>query len=427
MSKSESKIGVGMIGRGTVGGGVEKWFNEGHNKQFGLELKKIVVRDPKKHKDSKTPLTKETRDIIDDPDIQIVVELMGGTVPAADYIFSALNAGKNVVTANKAVLATHMPKLFRVAREKNVDIAFEASVGGGIRVMDNIRSYRGDRINSIKGILNGTSNYILSRMEEGKDFEQALHEAQEKGFAEADHSSDTGGFDTRYKLSILASLAYNTWFKPDDIEMKGIMEVSPIDIKFAAEKNYSIKLLGIAKRKKDHSIELRVTPAFVKKDQQLARVADEYNAILIDARDAGEHMYTGKGAGRFPTTSAVIKDLTTLSENIKTGKTDQLPALDSGVQMADSRDIETAGYIRVNLKNTYGSAVDVLQRLARHKINLKDSTQDSTLEQSIDGITFIPDRNTFYPIKKRNIDNAMADLKKSKRIFGIPVFIPFEE
>lgn len=427
MNKVVAKIGVGMIGRGTVGGGVEEWFNSGRNRQFGLELKKIAVRSPEKHNGSKFPLTTSPKELVSDPKIQIIIELIGGIDPASGYIFDALNTGKSVVTANKAVLASHMPELFESARKRNVNIAFEASVGGGIRIIDTLRSYRGDRINSIKGILNGTSNYILSRMEEGKDFRVALVEAQRKGFAEADHSSDTGGFDTRYKLSILASLAYNTWFKPEDIDIKGIMDISPIDLRFADEKGYSIKLLGIAKRQNDRFVELRVTPAFVKKEKQLARVTDEYNAILIDANDAGEHMYTGKGAGRFPTASAVIKDLTTLAENIRSGKNDSLPTLDSKMQIADSSETESAGYIRVKLKHIPGSAVDVLQRMADHNLNLVNSTQDELFKEQIGKETFIPDRITFERTKKKNIEDALLDIQKSKRIQGKPVFIPFEE
>ncbi|OGH07226.1 MAG: hypothetical protein A2171_02755, partial [Candidatus Levybacteria bacterium RBG_13_35_9] len=310
MGRIESRIGVGMIGLGTVGGGVEKWFQQGGGETQGLELRRIAVANPDKPRDTQVPLTSDIKDVIKDPSIQIVIEVMGGIDPASGYITDALNEGKSVITANKAAIATNMPHLFEAARTRNADLAFEASVGGGIRIIHVINSFQAERIEAIKAILNGTSNYILTQMEKGLTFDEALIQAQEKGFAESNHLSDTGGYDTRYKLTILASLGFNTWFDPEAISRRGMADISPIDLDFAAkygveegESGYSVKLLAIAKRREDNSVELRVTPALISKDHPLSSVRDEYNAVYLEGSNAGPQMLTGKGAGREATTS----------------------------------------------------------------------------------------------------------------------------
>lgn len=227
MNLTERPIYAGMIGMGIVGGGVAKSFAEGRFDPEGIILKTVAVRNPFKSRDvylpSSAKLTDNAYSIIEDTAIDIVIEAMGGTNEAREYVFQALKAGKHVVTANKALLGEDLPKLFDLAREKGVSLSFEAAVCGAIPVIGNLRDYlRLQRITSIKGILNGTTNYILSRMEDGMDFDAALEEAQGLGIAEANHSLDTGGFDARSKLAILASIASGTHIRPDDIPCRGI-------------------------------------------------------------------------------------------------------------------------------------------------------------------------------------------------------------
>ncbi len=432
MSKKVQKIGIGILGRGVVGGGVASWIEEfGH--KYNLELKKIAVRNPAKHKDFKEIITTKPQEIIEDPEIQIVVELMGGIMPAGDLIMSALETGKSVATANKAVIAMRMREIFAAAKQNNADIGFEASVGGGIRIIKSMYSYRGDKINTIKGILNGTTNYILSRMEEGQDFESALKQAQEKGFAEADHISDTGGFDTRYKIAILASLGFNRYINPDDINVKGITDISPIDMDFSSKyktdegnRGYVIKLLGSAQRTKKNKINISVGPVMVRKESQLANINDEYNAIYVDSDYAGAHMYTGKGAGRHATASAVVMDILHLADNIRENRRDTLPSLDSKIEIEDFANTTARGYLRVNLRHIPGSAAEVFRLLAENGLNVEDSVQRKKYQFQSKGNIFIPDVITIDKARQIDIQNALAQIRESKKIHGKSVFIPID-
>ena len=433
MSGVESRIGVGMIGLGTVGGGVEKWFRQGGGEAHGLELRRVAVANPDKPRETQFPLTGSVQDIIKDPKIQIVIEVMGGITPASDYIFDAINEGKSVITANKAAVATKMPEVFDAARSRNADFAFEASVGGGIRIIQVINSFQAERIEAVKAILNGTSNYILTQMEKGLSFDEALLDAQKMGFAESDHSSDTGGYDTRYKLAILASLGFNTWFDLELIDRKGMADISPIDLDFASkygveegESGYAVKLLAIAKRRGDNFVELRVTPALISRDHQLASVRDEYNAVYLEGSNAGPQMLWGKGAGREATTSAVTMDLLRVASNLRVGITGYLPTLDGDTQVVDPTTVETAGYFRVNLKHVPGSGERFFGIMRQNGLNVADSLQRKRFAQVIEGETVIPDINTIEPAPQKNIEQALSDLKTSDRIIGEPLFIPFE-
>lgn len=433
MGRIESKIGVGMIGLGTVGGGVERWFKQGGGEKHGLELRRIAVANPDKPRDTQAPLTLDVKAVINDPSIQIIIEVMGGINPATDYIKDALNKGKSVITANKAAIATNMPNLFDTARSRNVDLAFEASVGGGIRVIHVINSFQAERIEAIKAILNGTSNYILTQMEKGLSFDEALAQAQLKGFAESNHMSDTGGYDTRYKLAILASLGFNTWFNPETISRMGMADISPIDIDFASkygveegESGHTVKLLAIAKRHGDNSVELRVTPALISKDHPLSSVHDEYNAVYLEGSNAGPQMLTGKGAGREATTSAVTMDLLRVASNLRVGVTDYLPALNGNMRIVDPATVETAGYFRVNLRHIPGSGERFFGIMRQNGLNVADSLQRKRFAQTIGGERVIPDINTIEDAPQGNINQAIEDLRNSDRVIEEPLFIPFE-
>lgn len=422
-------INVGLIGFGTVGTGVVRYFNEGNADRFGVNLTRVAVHDPSKRRSVQfSSLTANAADIIDDPDIDIVVELMGGVGRAKDYMFDAINLGKSVVTANKAVMSRHMKELFDVARLHSVDLAFEAAVGGGIPIIETFNRYRGDRINRVMAIINGTTNYILTKMEDGADFDPALADAQEKGFAEKpNHTLDTGGFDSRDKLAVLASLAFNAQVNVEDIPCRGITDITSVDIDFAREHGYAIKLLAIAQRHSDGKVELRVNPALIKREHPLASIRDEFNALYVESRWAGPQTFTGRGAGADPTAIAVVSDILHVAENIRKGTSDELPALDSKVKYADPDDIRRKGYMKVNLKDVPGSLHAVTGILFRHRLNLKNSIQREGFAQSVNGHQYIPDIITFDPAPQRVIEAALKEMKRSKSVYGTPFFLSFEE
>jgi len=433
MKKENSPIEVGLIGRGTVGKGVEEWFDSKNAKKFNIKLNKIAVAHPEKHQDAIAPVTKDPYELIEDKGIKVVVELMGGIDPAYEYVSSALDNGKSVVTANKAVVATHMPDLYEKAEKNGVDLAYEASVGGGIRIVNSINTYEGEEIREIVGILNGTSNFILTEMGKGKTFNQALKMAREKGFAEADHSSDTGGHDAKYKLSILASLGFNTWFDPEKISTKGITDISNIDIDFAANhgrenggRGHTIKQLAVARRLDDRIVDLYVSPALIRNDHPLASVRGEYNGILLNTQLGGLHQYSGKGAGQKPTASAVVADLIRVTDNWMTNLTDPYPSLDSGMQIADPGERMNAGYIRMDLLNQPGSLHEVSGIMSKQALNIANTSQRDRFEHQLGGDNFIPDIHTIYEAKSNSIDHALDNLRKSKKIHGKPVFIRIE-
>ncbi|RLB02902.1 MAG: homoserine dehydrogenase, partial [Deltaproteobacteria bacterium] len=311
-------IGVGLIGFGTVGTGVVRLLLENASlleERIGLRLKlrRIADLDIERDRGVKIPreiLTTDALQVIEDPTVDIVVELIGGIEPAKSFILRALELGKPVVTANKALLAQHGKELFEKAQQKGVPIGFEGSVGGGIPVIKALREgLVANRIEVILGILNGTSNYILTKMtEEGKNFEEALREAQRLGYAEADPSLDVEGTDAAHKLTILASLAFGTWVDLDWVYVEGISHLSPLDIEFSKEFGYRIKLLAIAKRGTE-GLQLRVHPTMIPAEHLLSQVKGVYNAIYLAGDAVGPTLLYGQGAGALPTGSAVVSDL----------------------------------------------------------------------------------------------------------------------
>ncbi|NPB08853.1 MAG: homoserine dehydrogenase [Thermodesulfobacteria bacterium] len=329
-------IKIGIIGFGTVGSGTVKILFENQaliKKRLGcpLVVKKIAVRDlslPRRIAVPEGLLTTDVEAIIKDPEIKIVVELIGGIEPARTYILKALEAGKHVVTANKAVLAEHGRELFAAAAERGVDIAFEAAVGGGVPIIKTLKeSLAGNRILSLVGIVNGTCNYILTRMtEEGLAFETVLKEAQEAGFAEADPSLDIEGWDAAHKLAILASLAYGTEVPLDRIYVEGIRDIEPLDLSFARELGFVTKLLAIC-RETGEGLEVRVHPALIREDHVLSSVRMAYNAFYIRGDAVGDILLYGLGAGQMPTGSAVVSDIVDLARNVLAGASGRVPPL----------------------------------------------------------------------------------------------------
>jgi len=318
-------IAVGLLGCGTVGTGVlqllqTKHTDYAHRIQSSLGITKVLVRDLTRARDGVDPalLTTDAEDILEDPEIQIVVEVMGGIEPARSYILQALRAGKHVVTANKALVARHGQELFEAAAESGVALYFEAAVAGGIPIIQTLkRSLAANTLDSVYGIINGTTNYILSAMtDEGRDFEAVLKEAQAQGFAEADPTDDIEGFDAAYKLAILAALMFKRRIDVKQIHRVGIQHISAQDIAYARQFGYTIKLLAIAKRHGEH-MEARVHPTMIPSDHPLASVNGVYNALLVHGDAVGELMFYGRGAGQMPTASSVVGDLLNLAAELE--------------------------------------------------------------------------------------------------------------
>jgi homoserine dehydrogenase len=317
-------ITVGLLGMGTVGTSVVKILTENANdilQKVGVpvKIKKIMVRQLDKVRDIEVDaeFTTNIDDIINDQDIDIIVEVMGGIIPTKDYIVRALAAGKHVVTANKDVVAKYGQEVFEAADQSKVDFLFEASVAGGIPIIRPLKQcLAANKISEVMGIINGTTNYMLTKMtNEGLDFDSVLAEAQSKGYAEADPTADVGGFDAARKIAILASIAFGSRVSIDDVYVEGITTISTEDIAYAKELGYVIKLLAIAKDD-ERGIDVRVHPAFIPAKHPLAAVQDVFNAIYIKGDAVGETMFYGRGAGGMPTASAVVSDIIDVARNI---------------------------------------------------------------------------------------------------------------
>ncbi len=330
------KVNVGLIGFGTIGAGVAKILLENRqviSDRLGakLNLQKIADLDITTDRSVALPdgiLTTDIEELIGNPEIDIIIELIGGYEPARTFVSRALKSKQSVVTANKALLAKHGNELFSLARENGVDFYYEASVAGGIPIIKVMReSLAGNQINSVCGILNGTCNYILSKMgDEGADFAEVLQTAQDLGYAEADPTFDIEGIDTAHKLAILTSLAFATPIDYDKIHVEGISAVKPVDFAFAQEFGYKIKLLAIAK-KEDNCIETRVHPTMIPEKHMLAKIDDVFNAVFVNADALGPSLYYGQGAGMMATASAVVGDLVDIARNCLDKSLQRIPDL----------------------------------------------------------------------------------------------------
>lgn len=324
----EETVNIAILGYGTVGSGVNEVINNNSKnveRWSGkkVKVKKIFVR--KSHTEllnNSEVFTSDFGEILNDPEIKIVVESMGGIDPAYDFVRRCLKSGKSVVTPNKLLVATHGAELLKVAEDNNLSFKFEASVGGGIPIIEPMmRSLNANNITRICGILNGTTNFILTKMrKENLSFEEALKMAQKLGYAEADPTADVEGLDARNKICILASIAYGSHVYPQDVYVQGISDISLDDMKCAEKLGYVIKLIACAQKDKDGKFSVFVAPMLVPKSNPLAIVDDVFNAVLIDGDCTGEVMLYGKGAGKFPTASAVVSDIVCCINNFGTHK-----------------------------------------------------------------------------------------------------------
>lgn len=372
-----SSLGIGLAGLGTVGSGVVLALERNAGLisartggQVKLEIARVLVRDPAKLRPVTLPeevLTISWRELVADPAVDIVVELIGGTTDAFEIVAAALKAGKPVVTGNKALLAERGVELFALSKEHDTPIHFEAAVAGGIPIIKTVQeSFIGNRIHSIVGIINGTSNYILERMTNAAlEFPAALAEAQALGYAEADPALDVNGWDAAHKAILLATLAYGFPIDPAKVHVAGIEQVRPIDIEFATRLGYVVKLLAVVREHPDGAVELRVQPSFIAKSHILASVQGVFNAVAVHGDAAGESLFYGRGAGQDPTASSVVADLVEAARSLAhaNGHRGFLPYRESG-ELLPVDDTETAYYVRFDVTDRPGVIAEVARVLA---------------------------------------------------------------
>lgn len=419
-------INIGIIGVGVVGSSVVKILEE--NKEIisaragvNLVVKKGVVKNLNKTRNINIPLYENPDEILNDKEIDIVIELMGGVQEAYEIAKKALQNKKALITANKAMLAYHRYDLQQIAND--IPIGFEASVCGGIPIIKALKDGLGaNHILALKGILNGTSNYILTQMiQENQDFNTALKQAQKLGYAEADPSLDINGGDAGHKLLILASLAYGIDAKPKDIIIEGIESISPDDIDFANEFGYSIKLLGIAK-KEGNEIELRVHPAMINKNKMISKVEGVMNGISVIGDRVGETLYYGAGAGGDATASAVISDLIEIAR----GKSSLMLGFENSPHipftLKEKDHIKSHYYVRLLTIDKPGVLAQIASILSKNNISISAFLQKESKQQNSAKILFSTHITTEYDIK-----NTLDELKKLDSILQDPYMIRIED
>ena len=389
---SKSPIGIGLLGMGVVGGGVASALDQKRAQLTALigcpiDLKGVLVRDAAKPRTQKLPpgiLTTNATDIFNNPEIDIVVELMGGQDPAFDYIRKSIDQGMHVVTANKEVMARHGPDLLLVAHDQNVQVLFEASVAGGTPIIAPLmRDLVANEIIGIRGIINGTTNYILTRMaNEGADFDSTLKDAQALGYAEADPTNDIEGIDASYKLAILATLAFRTRVTDTDVFHEGITKLTARDFQYADELGYAIKLLAIA-NSSDGGVQARVYPALVPQDMMIAKVDGVLNAVEIEADLTGNLLFHGAGAGSFPTTSAVMADVIDIARNIVSSVAPPLSlSLSDDVRIRSMLELETRYYVRLTTTDRPGVLAQIGTVLGDLNISIASAIQKEVDDQA---------------------------------------------
>ncbi len=379
-------LGVGLLGLGTVGSGVARVLttkSAALERRIGrpVEICKVLVRDASRHRDALPggPLVTDAAAVLDDPSVDVVIEVLGGEEPARTLILQAIERGKHVVTANKEVMAKHGQAILAAAAERGVSVAYEASVGGGIPLIGPFQlDLAANDITSVVGIVNGTTNYILTRMtQSGASFADALREAQELGYAEPDPTNDVEAWDAAYKLAILASLAFSTPVMPDQVWREGITQVSQRDILYAAEMGYRVKLLAIA-RLIDGQVEARVHPSLVHQGSMLASVDGSFNAVQIEGDLIGTALFYGRGAGSEPTSSAVVADLIAVGTSVARGLSPG-PQTRQAISLRPMRQLRTRYFLRLLTLDRPGVMAAIATVLGDHGISLASVVQKESV------------------------------------------------
>jgi homoserine dehydrogenase len=426
-------IKIGLAGAGTVGGGFIKiWEKE---KEFfrdtlllPLKLTKIATLDPERLKDfpvGDAIIISDGLDIAKDPEIDILIELIGGTKIAKDIVMTAIGNGKHVITANKKLIAEHGPEIFEAANKKNVSVYFEAAVGGGMPAIKTAReSLIGNDTVSFYGIINGTCNYILTKMtEEGSDFNETLKKAQELGYAEADPTLDIDGGDTGHKTAIMASLLFDGFVDYKKMQISGIRDITAEDINFAKDLGYKIKLLGIAKKNAhEDSVDVRVCPAMLPETDILANVRDVFNAALFTGDAVGDIMLYGKGAGELPTASAVISDLVDVARNIISGDTKRIPmrtySHEYEMPLKTAAEIFDRYYLRFLVNDKPGVIGVIATILGNHNVSIASIDQSERHNDKSVPIIFTTDE-----ANEQDILNAVEEIEKNEFVTAKTKFI----
>lgn len=407
-------VKVGLVGTGTVGGGclgILRNHKEEFKRHFGIdiELTRVCSRQPEVAEAYGLGdiFTTDFHEVIEDPEVDLVIELIGGTTFAKEVVIGALQNGKSVVTANKALMASCGEEVMSLAEENGVEIAFEASVGGAIPIIVPLKhSLIANRIDSIMGIVNGTTNYMLTRMDEdGMSYEDALKEAQERGFAEADPTADVDGLDAAAKIAILASIAFNSRVTMNQVFTEGIRRISPVDLAMAHEMGYAVKLLAHAYRS-DGGIDVRVHPTMIPESHQLATVNGVFNAIYTVGDAAGENMFFGEGAGAGPAASAVMGDVLEVARHLQMGIkpivgctcTDELPIL-------SVEDLHTKYYIRFVVADRSGVLASAADIFAKYDVSVKTVTQRGNAARDDVDLVFVT-----HTAEERNVRKAIDDI-----------------
>jgi homoserine dehydrogenase len=431
MARKKS-INIGLMGLGVIGGGMVKVLmgkpdtlaREAGSK---LVLKKVLERDVAKHGAlgvDRAIFTNKVEELVGDPEIDVIVELMGGEHPAFEYMKEALTHGKHVVTANKEVMSKHWTELLTAARDHHVVLRCEASVGGGIPLITPFQEdLIANEVSAIYAIVNGTTNYILTRMaKEGLDFDVALKNAQELGYAEANPTNDIEGIDAAYKLAILTTIAFGTEVKPENVYHEGISRLQARDFRYARELGYAIKLLAIAKRDND-SIEARVHPVFIPEDSLLAKVDGVYNAILVEGDLVGQVIFYGQGAGPRATSSAVVSDIIKIAQDINSGKTStpRLPFA-TGRTVMPMAEIKTRFYMRMSVADQPGVLAQISRILGDHAISIS-----SVIQKETDASTKVAEIVIMtHPAEEQSVQKALKETEHLGVVKEISNFVRVE-
>jgi len=427
------KVKIALLGLGNVGRGV--WMILNANKEeimkrsgYEVEIAKILVRDKNKKRSVEVPdeiVTTSFDEILEDDSIKIVVEVMGGMEPAKEYMLSCMDHKKHIVTANKMLIANAGDELFEKADEMGVMFQYEASVAGGIPIIKGIdESLTANKIEKLYGIVNGTTNYILSKMElEGADFDDVLKEAQEKGYAEADPTSDIEAFDAQYKLAILASLAFGSKIDVDNIYREGITKIEAIDMKYAKEFKMGIKLLAIAKEN-DGKIELRVHPTMIPKKHPLSNIYDSFNAVFIKGNAVGDLMFYGRGAGDLPTGSAVVGDIVTIVRNGVEAENPN-PVVKNNLwkrEIISMEEVESKYYVRATVMDEPGVLSEITTILGKNNVSLRSVIQKGDEENGNVTIVLVT-----HKTKELELNNAVKEITALKSVDKIDNIIRIED
>jgi homoserine dehydrogenase len=430
------KVRIGIVGCGVVGTGTVKLLLENAHiikKKTGIDilLTKVADKDWERPREIEVPLNLRTYDYVDViNESDIVVELVGGKTFAKSLILEALERGKHVVTANKRLLAEDGFQIFKKAKEKGLYIGFEASVGGGIPIVKALREgLVANRINTIYGILNGTTNYILTRMlEDHMDFSHALELAQKLGYAEADPSLDIDGWDSAHKICILSMIAFGRYVPFEDVYVEGIRDLDLLDVELGKELGYTLKLLAISKRT-DGEMEVRVHPTFIRSEDALAKVSDVYNAIMIEGDFVGKTMFYGKGAGSHPTASSVVSDIVDIAKKVLFCSKDHDEFQWENQPIGIGKNFYSRYYIRFDVPDKPGVLAGVSRVLADYNISIASVLQKEKVCKLAgrEGEATVPLVILTHKAYEKNMQRAIEDIKKLPIIVGQPVIIRVEE